>query len=569
MDILWKGYIADTPGCKMPFYDPYHWTIESSSHLEAYDYDGYCSVGRPNVVRQEGNVFTLDEDELYRGYNVSANETECFYREVLRNMSAVNPDLSPILGPRKSDPFNRQLRDEYVQISCEANETVLFSDFFFIPAEKRNIGGPLLPGQLNVLMLALDSTSRLNFNRRMARTRRYLVEEHHAFEFLMYNKVGMNSFPNHMPLLAGLSGPDASSLFRNKHFDSLPAIWTVYKSLGYKTLFVEEMPYWGIFTGTSGFKSAPTDYYPQPMMFMMDNGTGSVKCMGSRLKTKEVLKYAYNVLEMNRDRRMFSYLSIAYHTHDRIEDVAYMDAPFEEFFRNLSASGVLDRTAVLFFSDHGMRFGSIRRTEVGRHEDKTPFGLWVLPSHFLDAHPDAAVWLEVNQRRLVTAYDFHATLLSLASLPALSVASTNKGLSLFGAVPAERTCEDAFIPAAFCACVGADRRLDDEKTGLSFAMFVVAYINALAERYFPGKCATWRLDHVYEATVLGGGVAGKVLIRIGLKTQPEAYFEVYGGLRNASSWEKYVDYIDRVDRYQKHTTCLEKSAWQKVCSCRF
>ncbi|KAH6925757.1 hypothetical protein HPB50_009802 [Hyalomma asiaticum] len=570
MDLQWSGYLVDTPGCKMPFYHPYHWTIKKSALKTTFNYDGYCAnVTRPSVLRQALDVFTVDEDVLRRWFNASANETNCCFQVVLRNMKDMDPDVKPVLGPPVRMVFGRPLRKENVRISCEASGKPLFSDYYFVPVDKRAASEPLSQGQLSVLVLGIDSTSRINFNRRMSRTRRFLVNERDAYEFLMYNKVGINSFPNLIPLLTGMSSADMTRLFRSIHYDTLPAIWKVYKSLGYATLYVEDMPDWGIFAGAVGFKETPTDYYAQHLMFLMDsNSSDPVKCMGGRLKTQEVLNYVGSVLKLHKGRRMFAFVWLSLMSHDGVEQVAYMDAPMEQFFRKLADSGVLDSTAVLFLSDHGMRQGTFRRTGIGRHEDKTPYCLWVLPRRFLREHPEVAVSMEVNQRRLVTTYDFHATLLSLASLPALNVVPSNKGLSLFGRVPPERTCEDAFVPQAFCACVGTEKKLDDAYIGRSFAHFAVAYMNAVVETRFPGKCVTWRLDKVYEASAFGGSVAGKVLVRVSLKTSPEAYFDVYGSVLNASSWEKRVELVDRTDSYANKTTCLERSSWQKVCNCK-
>ncbi|KAH9371081.1 hypothetical protein HPB48_015685 [Haemaphysalis longicornis] len=465
LGLLWSGYVVDTPGCKLPSYDAYHPTINRQARKPPYNYETYCNKTKPTVIRQNRSVFTLDEGELLRSYNVSANETSCFYEEVLRNSSSPSPDWPPMLGHRFRYRFGRPIHKQCVKISCNARGAELFSDYFFIP-----FPGPharqakLIPGQLSVLVLGVDSSSRLNSLRRLQKSRSYLIEERNAFEFLAYNKVGINSFPNLIPLLSGVSGTDFEDLFRSIYYDNAPLVFNVYKSLNYTTLFLEEMPLQSIFRarGSFGFKNAPTDHYPVPMMFMMDRLHYNDKfCMRSRLKTKEILKYTSDILIMNRDHPMFAYVFLAYITHDTTSDLGYLDGLLEEFFRGLGTAGVLDQTVVLFFSDHGMRFGSAIRTKIGRHEDKTPFCLWVFPRGFLAEHPEAAVWLEVNQRRLVTTYDFHATLLSIASLPALQTKPTNKGISLMSRVPPERTCEDAFIPYAFCACDSAEKKLND------------------------------------------------------------------------------------------------------------
>lgn len=590
MELFWSGYVVNTPGCKMPSYDPYHWTILLGALQPAYNYDNYCAENmRPNAVRQALDVFTLDETVLKGHYNVYANETDCYYQEVLRNMTALNADAARVLGPRVRVVFGRPLRQEYIRISCEAKGKHLFSDYFLVPVDKRDAGEALSRGQLNVLIVGIDAVSRLNFNRRMSRTRRFLVDERGAYEFLMYNKVGLNSIPNVIPLLSGMSDMNVSHLFKNRHYDSLPAIWKWYKSLGYATLYLEEMPNWATFTRTNGFKEAPTDYYAHPMMLQMfENTSDFYLCMGGRLKTKEVLRYVGDIVTFHKHRRLFAFVWLADMSHDKVEQVAYMDAPMEQFFKDLSAGGVMDSTAVLFLSDHGMRQGTFRMTEIGRHEDNTPFGLWVFPRRFLSEHPEVSVSLEVNQRRLVTTYDFHATLLSLPTLLGLSAHPTTRGLSLFRPVPPERTCEDAFIPQPFCACAGTEKKLDDASMSQSFALFAIAYLNALAEQHFPGKCATWHLDKVDSATIVGVNVTGKVLIRVALKTLPEAHFDVYGsiqrqrsavafngsvdsGVRQANAAvnvEQHIDIVDRIDIYVNKTACLEKSRWQRVCNCK-
>ncbi|KAL3219913.1 hypothetical protein MRX96_005667 [Rhipicephalus microplus] len=184
-------------------------------------------------------------------------------------------------------------------------------------------------------------------------------------------------------------------------------------------------------------------------------------------------------------------------------------------------------------------------TEIGRHEDKTPFCFLILPRRFLRGYPEAVVQLEVNQRRLITPYDLHATLLSLLKLPAFDPRPTNKGLNLFGAVPPERTCADAFIAPEFCACTDIARETTDLKVVTLFSHYAVSYMNALATLHFPGKCVQWTLDSVDEASALGGRVAGKVLLRVQLTVTPTAHFEVYGTLYNESFGEKHVDFVQR------------------------
>ncbi|KAL1474561.1 hypothetical protein MTO96_037871, partial [Rhipicephalus appendiculatus] len=175
----------------------------------------------------------------------------------------------------------------------------------------------------------------------------------------------------------------------------------------------------------------------------------------------------------------------------------------------------------------------------------------------------------VNQRRLVTAYDLHATLLALSRYPGVDFnhsLTTQRGVSLLGHVTPQRSCGDAFVSAQFCECQGSHADLDERSAlVLSFAFFVVDYLNERNEANFPGHCIKWQLDKVSDASALGGQVIGKVLLRALVTTTPEAHFEAYGVVRNDT--HKKVDFVQRLDWYSNQTRCLPPSRWQKFCRC--
>lgn len=57
--------------------------------------------------------------------------------------------------------------------------------------------------QLNVLMVGIDSISRLNFRRQFPKTYAILKNKLHAFEMYGYNKVRDNTFVNLVPMFLG------------------------------------------------------------------------------------------------------------------------------------------------------------------------------------------------------------------------------------------------------------------------------------------------------------------------------------------------------------------------------
>ncbi|KAL1439114.1 hypothetical protein MTO96_047570 [Rhipicephalus appendiculatus] len=585
MTIHYDGYLLKTPGCSLPLYNPYHWIVKRY-FAENATYDALCASRNLTVFVQDLDRFTIDSEALRRGYNVSYRDIRCYYREVFRDNNASVPDTSIVFGPLAPLTNGTRVDAEYVQISCETKGSLLLEDYFFVPRPKKrlheSVHGPArneaapswkTNNSMSVLILGLDSTSRMNFHRHMKRTRKFLKQDLSAFEFIAFNKVGDASFANLIPLLTGLAGHDAESLIaRSLTVEELPLVWNLYKSRGYTTTYIEEMPHYGLFTypNFTGFARAPADYYPASILRLMDETHFAERyCVGSRLKTKALIDYLGQVLKINRHVPMFSFVWLSYLTHNHVNGLKIMDEMLEAFLRELSEHAVLENTALLFMGDHGPRIGPFRTGEIGRYEDKNPVCLLALPKRFLAEHPEAAVQLEVNQRRLVTHYDLHATLVALSSLPALGKRSTNMGLSLMDRIPPERTCADAFVPPEFCACFGASANLADNRVALSFARYAVSYINALAEHHFPGRCVVWELDTIQDSSVLGGRVAGKVRLRVVVTTRPTAHFEVYGELRGESpSQENHVNFLHRLDWYSNQTQCLPKSRWQKICACR-
>jgi hypothetical protein len=88
------------------------------------------------------------------------------------------------------------------------------------------------------------------------------------------------------------------------------------------------------------------------------------------------------------------------------------------------------------------------------------------PQRFLQRHEEVRVHLLANEQRLFTVWDLHHTLRHLARLasgdeghagsgktPDGGAAGESEGVySLFEAIPADRDCAAARIPARHCAC---------------------------------------------------------------------------------------------------------------------
>lgn len=111
---------------------------------------------------------------------------------------------------------------------------------------------------LHVLVLGVDSVSRLNAHRQFPKTLKYLQSKKNFVELFGYNKIGGNSVPNQIPLLTGVPwyGGLEERLGSN-YFDNLSRyVWDYYEQRGYRTMYFEELYTYGLFTYPSykGFR---------------------------------------------------------------------------------------------------------------------------------------------------------------------------------------------------------------------------------------------------------------------------------------------------------------------------
>jgi hypothetical protein len=140
----------------------------------------------------------------------------------------------------------------------------------------------------NILLLFIDSVSYLNFERHFPLMKDF-VQKHEFYQLKGFNKVGLNTWPNFIPLLTGLfdyelvTEEEKTEIF----FDNWPIIWKRFVAKGFRTLFTEEMAPYGLFTyERKGFSRKPTDYYLRPFT----NGISYSKylqfCYNGKLETE-------------------------------------------------------------------------------------------------------------------------------------------------------------------------------------------------------------------------------------------------------------------------------------------
>lgn len=123
--------------------------------------------------------------------------------------------------------------------------------------------------KISILLLGIDSVSRLNFIRKFPQTREY-IEKRGWLPLEGYTKIADNTFPNWIAVLTGMSVKQLEKSCIpswSNEFDNCPFIWQNLSKSGYLTSLSEDAVEIGTFNMNKyGFLNSPTDYYSRPVM---------------------------------------------------------------------------------------------------------------------------------------------------------------------------------------------------------------------------------------------------------------------------------------------------------------
>ncbi|XP_003744782.1 uncharacterized protein LOC100907525 [Galendromus occidentalis] len=526
----------------------------------------------------------VDDTQYKKFYSDRFELDNCTYMETQRDLSHIKIDYYHKFGDPKPLRVDDCPPEEYLWIQCGVSNKSYEQPLFMPkvkPVDRTIRENNLGQKPLHVLILGLDSVSRLNAHRQLPKTIAYLKGKKNLVELFGYNKIGVNSSPNQIPLITGIpfKNPYPIGLnlrASNAHFDNLTRfLWDDLGSRGYRTMFYEEQWIYGLFLypPLSGFLREPTTYWPRPLMQAIDKSSlKQGNCVGPDVAAKLYLDYTHQLFKISgSERPLFTYGWLSEVAHDNINGGQLVDEYLLDFFTKMTDDGILDNTAVFFISDHGMRFDSFRYTPQGRLEDMLPFAFILMPDRFHTAYPNAKKIMDINSRRLLTAIDMHASLLELADVwDEDRLIRTANGFSIFSTIiPNERTCKEAGIDIEFCACYNYHAMNASTRPAQSMGELLVEKINLRLRETEATNCSDFRLDKIVDFIRLSEGADWTDFFKISVEMEPYARFEVTGELMDPSEFEwRILSDFDRVDRYSDHSECARGQPYEKLCHCK-
>lgn len=623
-----RSYFVNTVGCKMPSF-PVHDEFISQYIMKPPKFK--CKPIPLTVSDDKYLWIHLNRAELARFYNVTnAEDLVCYYKPFRRATDWKNSFYGYLDSFKYGE--KKKIDYEFVNVFCDnGNVTDIYEDYhFFVPKKFKNMsntnggGGGTTQSQqgdnrygynhrlsqfmnsnnnienmkFNVMVIGLDSVSRLNFRRQMKKSYRTIVDKFDAIEFQGYNKVGDNTYPNLIPALTGFDVDELKeACFPNEetsYFDKCNFIWDKFSENNYYTAFTEDIGYLGLFNYfRKGFIKQPTDYYTRPLFTEMEhnvagNHVGNIYlCLGHQRPIDIIFKYVKKFLVAMQEVPFFSFFWSSSMTHDYLNFPILIDDDFNRFLLHMYNRKLLNQTLLFLMSDHGIRWGSYRNTYQGMMEERQPFLYVLLPNEFTDNFPIAVKNLKINRKRLTTHFDLYETfkdLLNSSSITAAALGSRMKelivtdpvprGISLFLPVPKSRTCDMAGIATHWCTCHEKENISTSDVKVKTAARYLVQNINKMIEG-FP-QCQTLYLMAIKEASLLrtNANITTTVAankfndVTVRLVTKPGlGEFEGTVRLDAHNKNTNLTGTISRTNLYGKQSYCVDDYILKLYCYC--
>lgn len=597
-----KGFLIKTEGCRIPDMEAFDASIKQYITDEN---QVVCNNATPPMIESNLTHLYLLRTSLDE-YGVSETSAlKCCYSKFQRRKPTDEESDNKLTFNKKCIYFNQTVRvnEEYVKVTCFHNGSEIYKDLFsFVPIKpevKTNLKAKSPTSFMNVLIIGVDAVSRLNLHRQMPKTVQ-ILKDLNAIEFYGYNKVGDNTFPNLIPVLTGMSERELTKNCwpsKNTRFDDCPFIWKNFSENGYATVFAEDAAWMGIFNYVKrGFKDQPTNYYWGPFNRYSEHEIGNehkmnvYMCVGGRLVYKTLLEYIDKVVRSMHINKIpyFGFFWGASLSHDYLNKPKLGDNDYAKFLNKLRTNGLLNHTALIFMSDHGIRWGGIRTTYQGRMEERLPFLFISLPESYQESYYQTYINLRRNTRRLTTPYDLHETLKDLLDPYALTneALSTRiqtrvdrRAYSLFEPIPTNRTCDSAGIESHWCTCQQSESVDKNDRIVVEAAKFTVDYINDQLEGY--ADCANLTLAEIFNARLHSSSenvLVGKHYnytrdFTIAFRTTPgDANFEatVRQHLQKGKPGYSFniTGTISRINLYGKQSLCVTDFHLKLYCYCK-
>lgn len=579
-----EHFLVNTPSCFIPMMDAYGPTVKKLVHVNKH-----TNCSRYHFITYRDNYKVVVNKTSVSKYYKSTFK-RCLYTPFTK---AGTSDKSVKYLSKQARNFTDSIKatTPFAFVHCfSKNETLIEKQVYAFVfrnktidkiMEKRYKHKDIKKRPMNILLFALESTSRLNFIRHMNWTYSFLMKDLGGVEMFGYNKIGLNTFPNMVPVLIGMKEGDMH--YKGKYLDKYPFVWKNLSAAGYRTFMSEDDC--GIATFQylkKGFAAPPVDHYWRTYMLGRQGSNRYGYCTGNQLVVEAIIDSMMEFVEVYHDAPHFAFSLISKPTHDNNNGLGIEDLPYYRMLKNLQKKQLLNNTVVIFMGDHGSRYGSLRNTFQGRLEENLPGLFLTLPEWFRKEHKNLYENMKSNAKKLTSNFDIYATLMDIIDIGKGNSSYIYKGKygkSLLRKIPMSRTCSDIGIPPIYCACSSYKKINSSDVMVKNASVFVVSKVNNFLKDV-KDLCTKLTLKETMRAqkTVVNEKFIAEKHTKIvdyvvTVKVNPsKAIFEAGVRYNHDTKNMTLLGSISRLNKYAGQSDCLRKKKntliTERYCFCK-
>ena len=435
--------------------------------------------------------------------------------------------------------------------------------------------------QLSIIILGLDSVSRLVAERKLPLTLPYFRDKLGAYVMKGYTKVGDNTFPNLLAMLTGKTLLEAAIPTLD-----YPQIYRDVINKGYIDCYAED---WTSYFPLIGFKFPYYTHYLRKLflarlkaqLFMNASGATSSKsplCFGNKQQHQILIDYCQKCVDSYKNKLKYIFMWQNEIGHHQSNKVQYADEDLKTFLQRLNDTNQIQHTVVVLCADHGPRYGPVVKNDIGRLTGRLPLLAILLPEQIKQRFPHIHQNMLRNTEKLTTPFDLHETLKDIIhqnfgrkeNLYQKEVLP--RGISLFQNIPEYRSCYDAGVSGHYCPCYSFSNVPIREKAVIEVSNHIVASMNEFLSKE-KENCAKLKLFKIHSAKIQH---APKTDTEWESSTNYVVVLETVpgGGLFEAttryfsSSKMKLLGDVNRINEYGNQSSCITDHFLHLYCYCK-
>ncbi|KAI3388003.1 hypothetical protein SNEBB_008518 [Seison nebaliae] len=498
------------------------------------------------------------------------------------------------------------VESEVIQIECKKRSQIIFHKIFPNIYKKFNRRTHRKDEKKsNIILLGIDSISRLSFRRYLKKSFNFLMKELNGIEFKNYHRIGKTSISNIFPLLTGYSTRSASykNYSKNLKFDQFPLSFFQLFTTSHFTLYTEDWPRFNTFNYLqNGFENASSIFslYFRPFWlaverehllksqnynwheniirpiqsffndklqrFTMIQPSWREHCYGNRWKFQIHFNIVLEALHRLREEDLGNGLFFAFLNeiaHEYPYAVQLVDDHLLKFLKDFKENKFHQDSYLILFSDHGSKYGKFRETYQGFLESLLPTLIIVPPKNI---EQEKLENLKNNQKlgKFLNLFDVHETMRELLNV----TTSTTRdviGTSLISKlIPVQRQCANFSIEPSECACQRIMEEDYQNCQNIKLTKLLKTIHLDFGRKLIGSQCkkVKYRSIQIEHVKFLP---KKQIWLMIGKVSNLDILFEVQ--LTCHQFYNRLPLTINRINKYGNNSWCTNNYSLKHICVC--